>query len=199
MSRLLALAFAILFAASGCRMCACPYDYCGPVPGCGCGDDCGGGGCSSCGGGGYNAGPYGGGGMMYEGANVGPQQGRMVSNGGNYNNNRMAYNNSYNGRASYSNGMSYGSYANGNYNNQPMMNRSYNGPQMANSAPPMNGAPMNSVVMNGQQMNGQRMGPAPQPTPSYAMRPSRPAMYSTAMGPNNSGQNYQPGQNYQRY
>ncbi len=83
---------------------------------------------------------HGGGPMMYEGANVGPQQGRMAYNGnfnGNFNS-RMAsnsgYGNSYsnNGRPSYSNGFNYGM-----YNSQPRMNRGYYGPQMANNGQPM--------------------------------------------------------------
>jgi hypothetical protein len=43
MKRLLGLSALIMFAASGCRMCACPYDYCGPVVECGCmgGEGCG--------------------------------------------------------------------------------------------------------------------------------------------------------------
>ena len=36
MKRLLGISALVLFAATGCRMCACPYDYCGPVVECGC-------------------------------------------------------------------------------------------------------------------------------------------------------------------
>ncbi|HEY2826619.1 MAG TPA: hypothetical protein VGJ04_03380 [Pirellulales bacterium] len=45
MKRLLGLSALILAAATGCRMCASPYDYCGPVVECGCmgGGDYGGG------------------------------------------------------------------------------------------------------------------------------------------------------------
>ncbi|HEY2759236.1 MAG TPA: hypothetical protein VGI75_00795 [Pirellulales bacterium] len=44
MNRLLGLSALVLLAATGCRMCACPYDYCGPVVECGCvgGEGCGG-------------------------------------------------------------------------------------------------------------------------------------------------------------
>jgi hypothetical protein len=43
MTRLLGLFALVLLAATGCRMGACPYDYCGPVVECGCvgGEGCG--------------------------------------------------------------------------------------------------------------------------------------------------------------
>jgi hypothetical protein len=43
MYRLLALSLFVLAAATGCHMCASPYDYCGPVVECGCvgGGSCG--------------------------------------------------------------------------------------------------------------------------------------------------------------
>jgi hypothetical protein len=43
MIRLLGLSALVLLASTGCRMCACPYDYCGPVVECGCvgGEGCG--------------------------------------------------------------------------------------------------------------------------------------------------------------
>ncbi len=43
MTRLLGLSALVLLAATGCRMCACPYDYCGPVVECDCagGEGCG--------------------------------------------------------------------------------------------------------------------------------------------------------------
>jgi hypothetical protein len=43
MQRLLALSALVLVAATGCRMCASPYDYCGPVVECGCMEATGGG------------------------------------------------------------------------------------------------------------------------------------------------------------
>jgi len=36
MNRFLGLSALVLLAGAGCRMCACPYDYCGPVVECGC-------------------------------------------------------------------------------------------------------------------------------------------------------------------
>ena len=72
MKRLLGLSALIMFAATGCRMCACPYDYCGPVVECGCMGGEGGCGCG-CGG---SAGPTEGQGAMEEGA---PMEGETIS------------------------------------------------------------------------------------------------------------------------
>lgn len=68
MNRLLGLSALVLLASTGCRMCASPYDYCGPVVECGCagGEGCG---CNS-------MGPQGEG--TYE-ENSPPMNGEMIS------------------------------------------------------------------------------------------------------------------------